>query len=278
MLLLIASGHRCSASLNRYLLQRSCISRISFAFVALAIVFHSLTTVHPKLRRQVTITGGVVGLHCIQLRHLDLRCCRYKLTSHYLSIRCWCWDEMWCGEALLWRRLEEKGTIKLLLMHNLGGHTKRQTDSVISCNKWSFQYNRTLQSRSGSEKDARVSSWITPMADWAQAQEAQVCTTTLPPQCELQPHVYRSVSFFFIAVSFAHTQFQQLLRGHWLLLQRVRETEGLSQQHWTTEPKLDFCCYCWSDCILISISRKKTKFFFCLFGFFKKLPDSYRHQ
>lgn len=123
-MLLIASGHRCSASLNRYLLQRSCISCISFAFVALAIVFHSLTTVHPKLRRQVTITGGVVRLHCNQLRHLYLRCCRYKLTSHYISIRCWCWDEMWCGEALLWRRLEENGTVKLLLMHNIGRHKK----------------------------------------------------------------------------------------------------------------------------------------------------------
>lgn len=119
-------GTAAPASPNSYLLQRRRLPCISFAFVALAIVFQSPTGVRPKLRRQVTITGGVVGLHRIQLGRSYLRCCRSELTSHYLSIRCWSWDDVWCNEALLWGRLEENVNIEpqgLLLTRSTGGQT-----------------------------------------------------------------------------------------------------------------------------------------------------------
>lgn len=122
---------------------------------------------------------------------------------------------------------------------------------------------------------AGVGRWNTHflVADWATAQEAQVCTTTSPPLHELKPDAHRSLSF---TVSSDHAQFRYLLRVDRLLLQRAQETEILNKRHWSGEPMLDFCCYCLSYSIFISISRKKTIkgciLFFYFYFFLKKAP------
>lgn len=154
-------------------------------------------------------------------------------------------------------------------MHSTGGHSKeadRQSHKLREMIVSVRQNAAILIWLRKETPESAAELLVLPVLALSQPQK-QVCTTTQPPQCELQPHVYRSVSFFFFSVSFAHTQFQQLLGVDRLLLQRARETEGLINSTGPQIRCLAFVFIVYLTVIWISISRKKTIKGCCFFFF-----------